>query len=110
MFIPENILHERLKAHSHSFHQVVDFIPGKEKLIHLDFTNNNKELFEIDLEDTKAFSAYVAGKLKKAKAKFGIGGYNEIRDLYSRSRVFDPLTGDEPRRLHLGIDIWGEEG
>lgn len=110
MFIPENILHERLKAHSHSFHKVVDFNHSREKLLHLDFTTNNKELSEMDLADTNSFTKYVQQKLKKAKAKYGIGGYNELRGLYERSKVFDPLSGEEPRRLHLGVDIWGEEG
>lgn len=106
----ENILHERLKAHSATFHKVVDFNPLKEKLVHFDFTNNNKELDEIDMTDTDAFSSYVQRNLKKGKAKYGIGGYNELRDLYGRSKVFDDLSGEEPRRLHLGIDIWGEAG
>ena len=110
MFIPGNILFERLKAHPHSFHKVVDFDPAKDKLVHFDFTNNNKELFEIDLTDTEKFSSYVNSKLKTAKAKYGIGGYNELRGLYERSKVFDDATGNEPRRLHLGVDIWGEVG
>ena len=106
-----NILQERLKAHSHTFHQVVDFNPAKEKLVHLDFTNDNTELLKIDLGDTEKFSSYVQEKLKKEKAKFGIGGYNEQRGLYERSEVFNALSsGEEPRRLHLGVDIWGEEG
>jgi len=109
MYRQGNILYERLKAHSPGFHKVVDFNPGKEKLIHFDFTNN-KELDEIDLIETEAFSNYVQQKLKKAKARYGIGGYNELRELYRRSKVFDDKSGEEPRRLHLGIDIWGEEG
>ena len=107
---PVNILYERLKAHSHTFHKVVDFNAAKDKVLQLDLTNNNKELFEIDLADTEKFSVYVEEKLKKAKAKYGIGGYNELRGLYERSKVFDAVSGDEPRRLHLGIDIWGPEG
>lgn len=119
----ENILQERLKAHAHTFHRVVDFDPAKEKLIHLDLTKNNEELLQFDLADTEKFSSYVHEKLKKAKAKFGIGGYNELRGLYERSKLFSPSLpiaigmenglgdeGEEPRRLHLGIDIWGEEG
>ena len=125
MHVQGNILHERLKAHSHTFHKVVDFNPAKEKLVHFDFTNNNKELVEIDLANTEIFSAYVHAKLKNAKAKYGIGGYDENRIFYKRSKLFDaedsqvfPLhlwrgaggDGDEGRTLHLGIDIWGEEG
>jgi murein DD-endopeptidase MepM/ murein hydrolase activator NlpD len=107
----ENILQERLKAHSHTFHKVVDFDPAKEKLIHFDLTKENEELLQFDLADTEKFLFYVQEKLKKAKAKFGIGGYNELRGLYERSKVFDALSSsEEPRRLHLGIDIWGEEG
>lgn len=111
MIATANILHERLKAHSHTFHKVVDFNPAKEKLLHFDFTNDNKELFDIDFADTDIFTKYVREKLKKEKAKYGIGGYDEIRGFYERSKVFDAsITDEEPRRLHLGIDIWGEEG
>ncbi len=111
MIATANILHERLKAHSHTFHKVVDFNPAKEKLIHFDFTNDNKELFDIDFADTDIFTKYVQENLKKEKAKYGIGGYDEIRGFYERSKVFDAsITDEEPRRLHLGIDIWGEEG
>lgn len=110
MHTQENLLHERLKAHSESFHKVVDFNPAKDKLARLDFTNNNTSLLEIDFADTEKFSVNVQRMLKKAKAKYGIGGYNELRAFYERSTVFDDASGEEPRRLHLGIDIWGEEG
>ncbi len=39
---------------------------------------------------------------------YGIGGYNEHRTIYSRSEHFD--TEEEPRRLHLGTDIWAPAG
>ena len=103
-----DLLFERLKAHSPSFHQVVDFDAQKEKLVHFDFTNENKELDAIDLTDTTAFADYITAALKKGKAKFGIGGYNEDRVLYKRSQLFDSKV--TPRTLHLGVDIWGEEG
>jgi murein DD-endopeptidase MepM/ murein hydrolase activator NlpD len=49
--------------------------------------------------------------LKKADSKFGIGGYAEHRTVYSRSGVFDADNPEgEPRRLHLGVDIWGVAG
>lgn len=105
-----NILYERLKAHSHTFHRVVDFNPAKDKLVHLDFTKDNKELSAVDVADTETFSTFIRDKLKKEKARYGIGGYNELRSLYERSKIFDSERDEEPRRLHLGIDIWGEEG
>jgi murein DD-endopeptidase MepM/ murein hydrolase activator NlpD len=43
-----------------------------------------------------------------ASATYGIGGYDEHRTVYSRSKVFDTI--EEPRRLHLGVDIWGNAG
>lgn len=112
-----NFLTERLISNAHTFHQLVDFDHKKEKIIQLDFSENNEELSNIDLEDTGIFAAYVTGKLKKAKAKFGIGGYNENRVLYKRSKLFNSeqiiagrVDNNSARTLHLGIDIWGEEG
>ncbi len=92
MIAAANILSERLKAHSHTYHKVVDFNHTKEKIIHLDFTDNNIEHDKLDYSDTKILSAYVEDKLKTAKAKFGIGGYNEDRILYKRSNLFGELS------------------
>ena len=89
------------------FHRVVPFKPEKEKLLQLDFTKSNKDLTDEIVSDTRKFTDYVNQKLRSADAKFGIGGYNELRELYSRSKVFDADSGEEPRRLHLGTDIWG---
>ena len=107
--VHQNLLHERLKTHSSTFHPVVKFDAKNEILIKLDFTKRNQELQFVDVADTNLFSVYVDDKLKQSNAKFGIGGYNELRELYSRSEVFD-TSNEEPRRLHLGVDIWGEEG
>lgn len=111
-----NILHKWLLQHLRDFHSVVSFNPEKEKLVPLDFTENNKTLQQIDFTDTPVFCKYINDILKDNDAKFGIGGYDELRVLYSRSSLFnddtDPKTSgtEEPRRLHLGIDIWGKEG
>lgn len=91
---------------SHAISKIVDFNPSTDKLFPLDFTANNTELNNEILADTDTFSQWVDEKLSKNGAKFGIGGYNEHRTIYSRSAHFD--TVEEPRRLHLGTDIWGE--
>ena len=81
-----------------------------EHLLLLDFTAANESITATVLASTESFSAYVSQELTKANAKFGIGGYNEHRAVYSRSKVFDSAEGEEPRRLHLGLDIWGLVG
>ena len=91
------------------FAPVVPFDAGTDKLLLLDFTEKNKGLTEEILKDTTKFTAYINGLLAGAGARYGIGGYNEHRTVYSRSKVFDaPVPGEEPRRLHLGTDIWGK--
>lgn len=100
---------EAIKPLQGTFARVVPFDAAADKLLPLDFTQENKELTEEILKDTTKFSAYINNQLKKAGARYGIGGYDEHRTVYSRSKVFDPpVPGEEPRRLHLGTDIWGK--
>lgn len=98
-----------LEKHQSEFHPVVSFDTTNEKLLLLDFTEKNKEISPDILDHTDQFIGYINQKLQSVGAKFGIGGYAEHRTVYSRSKVFDAKEpGDEPRRLHLGIDIWGK--
>jgi murein DD-endopeptidase MepM/ murein hydrolase activator NlpD len=85
-------------------HPIVE--PGS--YIALDFTVANHELNDAILNDIDRFSTWVTQKLEEAGARYGIGGYNEHRTIYSRSALFDAgVDTEEPRRLHLGLDIWG---
>lgn len=100
-----------LLRHQQEFHPVVSFNPATDKLLSLDFTDNNKELTAELLDDTSKFSDYINHKLQTTNHKLGIGGYAEHRTVYSRSKVFDAgKPGEEPRRLHLGVDIWSDAG
>ncbi|KLT64985.1 peptidoglycan DD-metalloendopeptidase family protein [Pedobacter sp. BMA] len=87
---------------------VIDFDTSKDRLLQMDFTAANTELTNEILDDTALFSAWVNQKLATRDARYGIGGYDEHRTIYSRSAHFD--TGEEPRRLHLGVDIWAPAG
>ena len=98
-----------LKKHQSTFHTVVPFNAAKDKLLQMNFTATNTELNNKELEDANKFAAYIEQKIKNAGALYGIGGYAEYRSIYNRSDVFN-LPGAEPRRLHLGIDIWGDAG
>lgn len=103
--------HTVIEQHRSGFHPVISFDPKRDKLVPFDFTEQNKTLTAKIIESTPKFCTYIEDELKKAHASFGIGGYAEHRTIYSRSRVFDaPIPGEEPRRLHLGTDIWGKAG
>jgi murein DD-endopeptidase MepM/ murein hydrolase activator NlpD len=78
------------------------------KLLPMDFTAANKDLQPEILNDINLFSDYITQQLAHHECVLGIGGYGEHRTIYSRSAHFD--TGDEPRRLHLAVDIWGAVG
>jgi murein DD-endopeptidase MepM/ murein hydrolase activator NlpD len=104
------VLASSLKKYQHTFHEVVPFNSKKDKLLQMNFTATNTELSKINLEDGDQFASYIKQKIKNSNALYGIGGYAEYRSFYSRSDVFNNVPNAEPRRLHLGIDIWGEAG
>ena len=95
-----------LKSYTNGFAPVVPY-KGQDRLLLMDFTAANTALTDEILCNTVLFSKYVEAQLQQAGATYGIGGYNEHRTIYSRSHVFDTPAGEEPRRLHLGVDIWG---
>ena len=102
-------LKQWLQQHANQVAPVVDFDADTDRLLQLDFTGNNHELSPDDIADTRKFSAWIFGKLRANNCRYGIGGYFEHRTIYARSPLFN--TGNtEPRRLHLGIDIWGPAG
>lgn len=97
-----------IKSNASAILKVVDFDVVSDQLLPLDFTATNTELTDEILDNTDFFSAWVNQKLTDHNARYGIGGYGEHRTIYSRSAHFD--TAEEPRRLHLGVDIWGPAG
>lgn len=99
-----------LKKYQNTFHTVVPFNAKKDKLLQMNFTATNTELHKDILEDGDRFASYIQQKIENTNALYGIGGYEEYRTFYSRSTVFDDVHETEPRRLHLGIDIWGNAG
>lgn len=126
-----------LQKHQPAFNEVVPFDPARDQLYPLDFTETNRDLDPEQIADTERFAAYINHLLKQHHCKYGFGGYGEHRTLYARSQHFDhaPVSGSEaartaaetdtalqtdtvalkesiaePRRFHLGIDIWGPAG
>lgn len=71
----------------------------------LDFSNQNTDLIQLDLQSTAVFNDYVFGLLKQHQKKYGHGGYLENRMIYQRSTHFQQ---GESRCMHLGVDVWCE--
>ncbi|WP_432708809.1 peptidoglycan DD-metalloendopeptidase family protein [Pedobacter sp.] len=103
---PSTAFNTYLKLNGHRISKVVDFNTVTDKLYPFDFTSKNTSLTANILADTTSFSKWVNQELSENDCKYGIGGYNEHRTIYARSVHFD--TAEEPRRLHLGVDIWGK--
>jgi len=108
-----NILAKRKQL----FHKVVPFDGFNDKLLVMDFTEASPYQFADTVSDTQQFSNYIQSLLQQHNSRYGIGGYAENRTIYSRSDIFNTdkhnVTAsktEEPRRLHLGIDIWGSSG
>jgi peptidoglycan LD-endopeptidase LytH len=95
-----------LQRHASSFYPVIQ-LSKKDDIVSLNLSQNNISLTPDLVKDTAAFSRHIQQLLDAAGCTYGIGGYHELRNLYARSTVFN---GEEPRRLHLGVDIWGPAG
>jgi len=97
------MLEKLLKENGIQPHQVINV--DKHYLVQLDLSKDNQALATIDLNDEKAFSSFIFDQLRDDQV--GYGGYGEERALYSRSDLFE---GEEPRTIHLGIDLWTAAG
>lgn len=95
------------EANSSSIFPVMGFGLNKNNTEALDFTKNNKSLFEIDLRNTAQFNEFVFGSMIPHSKLAGAGGYFEHREVYARSEHFG---GEEARCIHLGIDVWIKAG
>ncbi|CAN5718232.1 hypothetical protein BH11BAC4_BH11BAC4_12700 [soil metagenome] len=105
-----------LEKHVFEFHPVVLFNKRTDKIAALDLSKTNTAFTEAVYSSTETFIDFIDQQRKNAAADFLIGGYREHREMYRRSKLFDKSLAadeqmkDEPRSLHLGIDIWGEAG
>lgn len=87
-----------------------DILPGlrEMKIFHLDLGPANKSLKDLDLTDNLVFKGYLEGLREEFGFDIAAGGYNEERVLYSRSNHFG--AGEKARTIHLGVDLWTDEG
>lgn len=92
------------KSINHKPLHVLDASIPKSQYVALDLSESNPELQDVDVSSSEEFSIFINLYLKQHKAKVAYGGYNEVRNIYSRSIHFD--TTSEKRNIHLGLDLW----
>lgn len=97
-----------ITKHPGAVSNVIAFNPAADQFLQFNFTETNTALSGADVADTEKFSHYINTQLQQHNCRFGIGGYMEHRNIYQRSDLFDDY--DEPRTLHLGVDIWAPAG
>ncbi|SHM23635.1 Peptidase family M23 [Chitinophaga jiangningensis] len=102
------MLKDILTKYQSSFQPVIALLEPAEPLLAMDFTRKNDALTTSILHDIDKFCTYIQQTLNNNGYRLGIGGYGEHRTIYAVSPHFD--AGEEPRRLHLGTDVWGDAG
>lgn len=87
---------------------VVPFDLTSGKVVVFDFTEANRELTHLDINDVSGFTEYLFESIAEAETPVGIGRYDEDRVLYRHSPLFDGTA--ERRSIHIGIDLFVVEG
>ena len=89
--------------------KVIDSSIPYSQYIPLELSIANTELSKIDLKNPNIFEDYVENYLQKNNAKVAFGGYNEVRNLYNQTQLFNEEQSDE-RNIHIGMDLWIKAG
>lgn len=76
--------------------------------VQLDFSATNERLKQIDLDNREQFEQFIQSEISMLGGNCGIGGYLEERVIYRRSSHYE--NSDNPRCMHLGVDIWMNAG
>ncbi len=74
----------------------------------LDLSISNGKILSSKLETAKDYGVFIQEYLDDNKGKIAFGGYQEIRNLYKRSTVFNAGNTEE-RNIHIGLDLWINE-
>lgn len=103
-------LENLLKNYSDDTIHLIDGVTNKADYTPLDLSLSNKDLKEFDITNAFAFQSYITSILGQNKHKVAYGGYNETRDIYSRSTHFFTENKLEERNIHIGLDLWCDAG
>lgn len=99
---------EVLRANRDRMAAVVPFDLPAGGVVVFDFTEGNRELEHLDVNDVSGFTEHLFDRIAEAETPVGIGRYDEDRVLYRHSPLFDGTA--ERRSIHIGIDLFVVEG
>lgn len=85
----------------------VKVINADGKYVPLDLSVRNQKIPKT--ETSRELERFIDTYLTDNKAVAAYGGYNEQRDIYKRSGLFNDGSKEE-RDIHIGIDIWIKAG
>jgi murein DD-endopeptidase MepM/ murein hydrolase activator NlpD len=89
--------------------KVIDSSIDYTDYVSLDLSVSNIEFQEKKIQNSITFEEFIENYLKQNHSKVAFGGYNEERNLYKRSSIFNSNQVEE-RNIHIGIDLWIESG
>ena len=89
--------------------KVIDDRIDYNQYIPLDLSITNEAFIKQKIDNSTAFEKFIESYLTENNAKVAYGGYNEIRNLYQRSEIFNDSKTEE-RNIHIGLDLWIKAG
>lgn len=95
-----------LRSFSKESIHIINAVKNHKDYTALDLSISNSDLNSFDITDAYAFEKYINSKLNAENATVAYGGYNETRDIYSRSTHFYTENKLDERNIHLGLDLW----
>ncbi len=91
--------------------KVIEYSIPYSQYVPIDLSISNLDLSKIDMENAGDFETYIETilLLQKNNSKVAFGGYNEVRNLYKSSHLFNDDKKEE-RNIHIGMDLWIKAG
>ena len=89
--------------------KVIDASINYNEYTPLDISTSNEIFKQLHIDNAIDFENYIAHFLNENEAKVAFGGYNEVRNLYKRSGIFNEAAAEE-RNIHIGLDLWIKAG
>lgn len=89
--------------------KVIDDRIEYNQYIPLDLSITNQAFNKHKIDNSTDFEKFIESYLTENDAKVAYGGYNEIRNLYQRSEIFNDSKTEE-RNIHIGLDLWIKAG